>query len=181
MPSLTFEEVTRFSEFKPKVFIETGTYLGDTINNMLPYFDKLYSIELSPHYTEISKNRFKNNNNVSIITGDSSEVLNSLSKLVKESVFFWLDGHWSGGNTARGKKDCPLIEELNEIMTNFKSKCVVAIDDIRLFGTNINEDWHNITREVILKIVENRLESCKYYPSNMVPEDRMVLILKELE
>lgn len=180
MPSLSFKEITEFSEFKPNIFIETGTYLGDTINNMLPYFDKIYSIELSPYYAEISQNRFKNDSNVIIINGDSSEILKYLCKLVKEPAFFWLDGHWSGGDTAQGNKDCPLIEELTEIMTKFKSKCVVAIDDIRLFGTNDNEDWHNITREVILKIVESRLESCKYYPSDSHPEDRMVLSLKEL-
>ena len=104
------------------------------------------------------------------------QILNELN----DSVFFWLDGHWSGGDTAQGKLDCPLIEEISIINDTCTSKCIIAIDDVRLFGTNINEDWSNITRDNILHIVKNRLLSCEYFPSNLYSEDRMILHLDQL-
>jgi hypothetical protein len=164
----------------PNVFVETGTYMGDTISNMLNHFSKLYSIELSSKYASEAVDKFKNNTNVRIIQGDSSKVLKVLVRDVNDTVFFWLDGHWSGGNTARGSLDCPLLEELHIISNDFKNECIVAIDDVRLFGTNISEDWSDITKEGILKIVKNRLVSCEYFPSSCAQDDRMILHLKAL-
>ena len=128
---------------------------------------------------EASK-RFINEEKIKILQGDSSEQLTPICKSIEEPSFFWLDGHWSGGNTAQGAKDCPLFEELSQIMEYFKPKCIIAIDDVRLFGTKNNEDWSNITRENILNIVGSRLDSCKYFPSYLYPEDRMVIVLKSL-
>jgi hypothetical protein len=45
---------------------------------------------------------------------------------------FWLDGHYSGGATARGHKDCPVLEELDAIF-NSPFEHVIYIDDARLF------------------------------------------------
>jgi len=177
MPSLTLDELKNFSNIKTPIFIETGTNIGDTINNMLNYFEQLYSIELSHELANYSKNRFKDNSNVTIIEGDSSIILNSICNQSKPT-FFWLDGHWSGGGTARGKKDCPLLEEISIINNKMKNKCIIAIDDVRLFGKKINEDWLDITRENVLNIVKERIISCKYFPSSLDQEDRMVLHLK---
>ena len=180
MPSLTFDEIKKFSEYLPDIFVETGTYMGDTVNNVLSNFDRIYSIELSQEYANLSSKRFEHIPKVKIIEGDSVQVLNGLCKNINNSVFFWLDGHWSSGNTARGPLDCPLLEELKIINSNLKSQCIIAIDDVRLFNTNINENWLNITRDNILKIVEARLESCKYYPSQLYSEDRMILHLRAI-
>jgi hypothetical protein len=181
MPSLTFQEIQTYcTPNKPRVFIETGTHMGDTINNVLNHFDKIYSIELSPTYAGKSQNRFKDQTHVTIINGDSAQILVSLCKIVQEPAFFWLDGHWSGGDTAQGSKDCPLLEEVKAINDNLMSECTIAIDDIRLFGTKQNEDWLDITREAILNIVKDRLVSCKYYPSEIHPEDRMVIQLNSI-
>ena len=179
MPSLTLNEVKHYSKWKSNVFIETGTYMGDTLYNMLHDFNKLYSIELSEKYFSQAVKRF-DDNKVTIIHGDSTIILKTLLNEVNASIFFWLDGHWSGGDTAKGNVDCPLLEEITIINDICKSKCIIAIDDVRLFGTNINENWLNVTRENILNIVKNRLISCEYYPSNLDPNDRMVLHLNGL-
>ena len=55
---------------------------------------------------------------------------------------------------------------------------LVAIDDVRLFGTKNNEDCSNITTDVILNLVKDRLISCYFFPSIYHEEDRMVLHLK---
>lgn len=178
MPSLTFNEVQLYSKWKSNIFIETGTYMGDTINNMLHHFNKLYSIELSEMYMKNAVKRFENVSNVTIIHGDSSSLLEPLSKNINDSVFFWLDGHWSGGNTAKGNLDCPLLEEIQVINDHYKNDCIIAIDDVRLFGKSLNENWSKITRENILNIVKDRLFSCEFFPSELHVEDRMVLHLK---
>lgn len=180
MPSLTFDEVRQYSKWHTNIFIETGTYMGDTLYNMIPNFNNLYSIELSEKYANQVCKRFENINKVSIIQGDSTLMLKSILNEVNDSIFFWLDGHWSGGDTAKGNLDCPLIEEITIINDNYKSKCIIAIDDVRLFGTNVNEDWSNITRDNIINVVKNRLLSCEYFPSNLDSEDRMVLHLNAI-
>jgi hypothetical protein len=178
MPALTLNELKQYSKWESDVFIETGTYLGDTLYNMQHHFNKLYSIELSEKYANVARKRF--DNKVSIIQGDSSVILKPLSNEINGSIFFWLDGHWSGGDTAQGNVDCPLMEEMKIINDNYKKRCIVAIDDVRLFGTHMNENWSNITRENILNIIKNRLLSCEYFPSQLYVEDRMVLHLKEI-
>ena len=180
MPSLTIDEVLRFSKWKSNVFIETGTYLGETISNVVNNFDRVYSIELSSNYAQKAIEKFKNNAKVKIIQGDRSVVIGDLADKVNDSVFFWLDGHWSSGDTARGDLDCPLLEEVKQINNKYKNKCILAIDDVRLFGTYVTEDWSNITRDSVLNIVKDRLVSCDYFPSHLNSEDRMVLHLRDL-
>ena len=87
----------------------------------------------------------------------------------KNNCVFFLDGHWSSGDTAKGEKDCPLIEECVGIDKTYKAKKgIVIIDDYRLFGTKINEDWKEITKESILnsfnkfKIIKETVYDDKY-------------------
>ena len=178
MPSLTYNEVKQFSlPLEPRIFVETGTYMGDTTNAISPYFNKVYSIEIQPTFVINARDRFKNNTNISILEGDSSIVLTEICPTLEMPVFFWLDGHYSSDDTGKGEKDCPLLEEVKAIYDLCKQPCVIAIDDVRLFDTNYTENWLGITREGILNIVNPRVQSVKYYPSCLYSEDRMVIIL----
>lgn len=179
MPSLTLQEIDTYCPFKTRIFVETGTYMGDTIYNVKSAYEKVYSIELNKSYVERAMRVFEHDRNVHLIHGDSSECMGPLCRSIDAPTFFWLDGHWSGGCTARGAKDCPLLEEIASIVENCKPKCVIAIDDVRLFGTHATEDWSTITRDAVLKLVGDRLETCTYFPSDIHPEDRMVLVLRE--
>lgn len=179
MPSLTWEEVQKFSPFKTELFIETGTFMGDTVCNMKHYFNTLYSVEVNEHYANGAMERFKNDKHVFIIHGDSSQVLLPLCKSINSPAFFWLDGHWSGGDTGKGEKDCPLLEELEHIYLHCNEQCIIAIDDARLFGTKVNEDWTTITEQNVLAILQGRIESYRYYPSHLDANDRLVIVLKK--
>ncbi len=64
--------------------------------------------------------------------GDSGEVLKQLIPVLSSQAIFWLDGHYSGGLTAKGAKECPGYEELNAIF-NSSIEHVICIDDARLF------------------------------------------------
>ena len=116
-----------------QTFVETGTYLGEMINAQKNNFKQIYSIELDLKLYENAKNKFKDFNHIEILQGDSGEILKSLLPKIKEPSLFWLDAHYSAGFTARGKKDTPIIEELDSILkTEFNH--VLLIDDARYFS-----------------------------------------------
>jgi hypothetical protein len=180
MPSLSYSDIRRMTPEVLHTFIETGTFMGATTSAMIPYFNKIITIELSAEIANWVRYRFSATPNVTALQGDSTDILPKICKDITEPTFFWLDGHWSGGITAQGKKDCPLIEEVDAINTYCKSRCVIAIDDVRLFGKKINEDWTDITSEKILNIVKKRIDSYNYYPSELDPKDRLIITLNAL-
>lgn len=135
-------------------FIETGTFYGDTAANLSSHMNSVYTIELSTEYYHNFCQRVVNEQlrNVKPYFGDSAVVLPTLLQSLdqSDSVVFWLDGHWSSGNTAKGPKDCPLVEECLAIDNNYKAHSgLVMIDDLRLFGTKANEDWSDISIDAI--------------------------------
>jgi hypothetical protein len=118
--------------YKLEILVETGTYLGDMIWAQKDYFRKIYSIELSEQLFIKAKKRFKNKSQVKLIQGDSSEKINQILNEIQSPALLWLDGHYSGGITAKGNKACPIYAELNQIF-NSPFSHLVLIDDARLF------------------------------------------------
>lgn len=115
-------------------FIETGTYLGDTLAAMRRVFEKAYSIELSEELYNRARQRFANDKNVTLLLGNSAEKLIELENVVNDGAnIFWLDAHWSGGITARAGENTPLIKELRAIQRFELQKSVIMIDDVRYF------------------------------------------------
>ena len=51
----------------------------------------------------------------------------------KRPVLFWLDGHYSGGDTAKGELDTPVSVELDSILESPVKGHVILIDDARCF------------------------------------------------
>ena len=119
-------------------FVETGTYLGDTLSCIARRGNvECTSVELADEYYEAAKKRFPSNANVTLIQGDSGAVLPIVVSALKESALFWLDGHYSGGNTAQGRADTPVSSELRAILDSAIKTHVILIDDARCFdGTH---------------------------------------------
>jgi hypothetical protein len=113
--------------------VETGTYKGDMVEAQKTIFDKIISIELGFDLFEKAKERFKYDKNVIIVQGDSGKVLPLILKEINEPVIFWLDGHYSGGITAKGDKKCPILEELDAILNDKRFNHILLIDDARCF------------------------------------------------
>lgn len=135
-----------------QTFIETGTLIGDTVVGLSSQFNKLHTIEISEHYHNISTDRIKNEglSNIKTHLGDSVKVLPKILSRLNTNTIFWLDGHWSSGDTGRGEKDCPLIEECSLIDQKYKPEhAIILIDDYRLFGTNLDQDWSEISIDTI--------------------------------
>ena len=102
------------------IFIETGTLIGETILSMEDNFNKLYTIEIDETlYNNIKKNY--NRNKINFILGDSTVIFQQLLPTIKQNTIFFLDGHYSGGNTGFGKIHVPLYDEISLIncLTNF--------------------------------------------------------------
>jgi hypothetical protein len=121
-----------FKEFVNPVFVETGSYMGDGIQQALDAgFKRVISIELSDKYYEICRSRFSGDSRVSLVKGDSALVLFDAIKDVKERITFWLDGHHSCGDTALGVHWAPLIQELDAIKMHSRNDHTILIDDMR--------------------------------------------------
>ena len=121
--------------FRPRTFVETGTYRGDTLAAVAPLVDRAVSIELDPALAACARRRVARLDHVEIRTGDSAAELGEVLASIEGAALFWLDGHYSGGPTA-GEGGCPLLDELDAIL-NCECDHVILIDDIRLFdGTN---------------------------------------------
>lgn len=115
-------------------FVETGTYFGDTIASMEPFFDVLISIELSADFVTASRTRFAKSTKISIIQGDSASGLPwALQQIGEQPALVWLDAHYSGGKTARGESNTPVADELSVLLNMRAAKDVILIDDIRYF------------------------------------------------
>jgi len=128
MPS----KVENFKKYSNPVFIETGSFMGDGIQQALEAgFQKVISIELAEKYYNICKERFKEDPRVSIYKGDSYKVLPDIISKIEERITFWLDGHHSCGDTALGDYWSPLIHELDAIKTHSIKDHTILIDDMR--------------------------------------------------
>ena len=122
--------------YELKVFVETGTYRGDMVQAMKPLFDKIYSIELGDELFAKAQRRFEQDTHVELIHGDSGKELGRIMERLQQPALFWLDGHYSAGDTARGEKDTPLYEELEQILRAPDLGHVIVIDDARCFGSD---------------------------------------------
>ena len=128
--------IRSFAMGRRTVFVETGTFRGDMIAAVRPYFDQLFSIELHAELGAQAARRFSADRAVMILIGDSGEHLKSLVQSIDRPAVYWLDGHYSGFRTARGDTDTPISQELDAVLGHGTPDDVVLIDDARLFGTD---------------------------------------------
>jgi hypothetical protein len=124
-------------KFSIEDFVETGTYLGDTLCYIAKYGVRCTSIELSPALYQAACTRFRSYKNVRLMQGDSGQRLPELINEINKPVLFWLDGHYSSGITASADTHTPVRIELEAILSHPIKQHVILIDDARCFdGTN---------------------------------------------
>ncbi len=147
-------------EFKPVKLIETGTYLGNTLEFLLSFKIPTYSVEINEKYYLIAKSRFINQKNLNLYLDNSTTFLTSLSN-IDEEVFVYLDSHWY--------EDLPLEQEL-QILSKLKD-VIILIDD---FKVPEFDDWNfdvygntNLTIENVRFPSEFEI----YFPSYSAKQD----------
>lgn len=116
-----------------ETFIETGTLYGDMDYAMKDRFKHIYSIELNEDLWRRAVHRFRHYGHIQILHGDSGEVLPRILRQVSTKCLFWLDGHYSGGITAKGLTETPIMQEIQAILQHPIKGHVLLIDDARCF------------------------------------------------
>jgi len=179
MPSLKYNEIveitSNFTQFDltNMSFYESGTYYATTTLQMQPYFKKIFTIEVSLNIFENTHKHLSQYNNITHINGATEDIIKDIIiNNPKEEFIFFLDGHYSSGDTGSSNIEVPLLEELTQINTYYKKKGIIIIDDYNLFQTNSNEDWSNITIDNVLKCFTNN----KIY-TYFIQNNRMIIIL----
>jgi hypothetical protein len=138
VPSLEEQEkreflLTLLQRHGLSVFIETGTYLGHTAAFMAPHVARCVTVELDPALHEEATRRLAHLQNVQPLLGDSGDSLAAVLQTVDTPALFWLDAHYAGGRTAKGRVDSPIEAELQAIFAHPIQSHVIAIDDARAF------------------------------------------------
>jgi len=119
-----------------RTLVETGTCYGDMVEAVRRDFERVYSIELSEDLHAEARRRFRGRSNVVLVQGDSAVELADVIRSLEGPALFWLDGHYSGADTAKGEQETPVLAELRHIFAEGNATHVVIVDDARLFGTD---------------------------------------------
>jgi DNA repair exonuclease SbcCD ATPase subunit len=133
--SLDIKLVEELKQVLPlSIFVETGTFEGETVNQVHHLFDEIYTVELADEYYQKASRRFEANASIKVFQASSDSFLKDLSDSLRDkSVLYWLDAHWCvAEGTAGQESQCPLLEELAAI-ESLNSESVILIDDARLF------------------------------------------------
>lgn len=149
------ENVPNIADYK--VFVETGTYKGETIRAMAEYFDELYTFEIHPDMYQYSLSQ-NTSPKINYLFGDSVSLLPktiSVYNLQDKKCLFFLDAHISGHDSGYNPAhQVPLIEEIQIIANQIKSPCVLCLDDARFFTANDKPwDWSHISIDKIKSII----------------------------
>jgi len=145
-PEFIKHEVIKNSNLKDCLWIESGTYYGDTTKILSKISDKVVSIEADERLSKLAIKRFEKIKNIEIVMGKSEELLKNI--LIKnynfKNICIYLDAHLCQDHLINKKTfgdentGTPIKIELNFIeseKSNF-SNINLLIDDIRLFDAN---------------------------------------------
>ena len=161
---------TIFSRFKNdlNILIETGTWLGDGIQNALNCgYGKVYSCDIDSEMVNNAKEKYKNYN-VEILNNNSVVALELILKDINERCLIYLDAHvMPTGNAALEfsnhhlelsekfqSKICPIIEELFVVSKHHVKNHTLIIDDLHCFGTWMFE---GLTEEEVISYVRENI------------------------
>lgn len=177
------------------VFVETGTLAGDTVFAMEPLFDRLYTIEIKEEYYCSTQQRYleaiaasvePRKTKIQFLLGDSSSVLPDILPQLDTNCIFFLDGHWSAGDTGKGDKDCPLMEEFAAIRDHCAHEAIIIVDDCRMFGVGptLSDarfnlcDWEDIHLEPLLAVLQSRITQTYFLDSSFAANDRLIIHIR---
>lgn len=124
-----------FQERAHETFVESGTYLGDTVAFFVPHARRIVSVEIEPSLHAAARRRFSAEPHVDIVFGDAADCIPRILAGLEEGCMLWLDGHFSGGETGRGDQEEPVIRVLGGLRDlRLEGPFTVVVDDLRLFG-----------------------------------------------
>ena len=119
------------------IWIETGTFLGETTKMLSSLSRKVITILPSEDLFLRASKKFAADSHVQVLNGDSETLIRGVLEVCNSSVGLWLDGHYSGGETFKGHQVTPILDELEAVQdfVNAGGSGVVFVDDVRLFDS----------------------------------------------
>ena len=147
-PSPTFikQKILESHNIYNSVWIETGTYYGETTLFLSKISKKVISIEADKRLFNITYDKFKLIKNIEIHLGESQKLLNNILLENKnfKNINIFLDAHLCNDHKKKiktfgiSKKSTPIMLELMIIKKYLKNlkNIKIFIDDIRLFNSN---------------------------------------------
>lgn len=160
--------------YGPKIFIETGTYRGDTVKAMLKtsLFEQIHTVDIYEDRVENAQQRFASFRFIHCWHGDSAVVLPDVLAQIKEPALLWLDAHHSGKQIARvkGLIETPIKAELQAVLQHPHDHVILIDDasyykkygkkiaeypttsDLRDMVTQYRPDWEFVEMEDIIRI-----------------------------
>jgi hypothetical protein len=154
LPNLMKQQVVKeyAREFHFRTLIETGTYYGAMVSATKDDFARIISIELDQTFYERAKRKFAKFEHISIIQGDSGEVLGKVLPNITEPCLFWLDAHYSGGLTAKGRIETPIVQELQQVLRHPGAGHIILIDDAGCFVGRNDYPTIEALRELVVRM-----------------------------
>jgi len=126
-----------FQERGHRVFIEAGTYRGNTVAFFLSHADEITSVELQDGLYADAVRRFAAHPKVTIVHGDALTEIPRVVAEVSRPPLVFLDGHFSMQGTAVGTEMEPARAMLPALGRAAPPGTTVVIDDLRLFGSGM--------------------------------------------
>ena len=172
-------------------FVETGTFLGQTVVGLASHFEELHTIEVDSCCYEAAKlAAWKAARPVHFHLGHSAHILEKILPSLGPAVFY-LDAHYSGSVTGGVFSEVPLLEELIVLNKYFQHAGLVVIDDMDLFNKmnsfemvsgksgkscgSRTSDWRSINCESISKCFTADRVQCSFPTAS---GDRFILCLR---
>lgn len=118
-------------KFGIRLAIETGTYTGQSTFFLAKRFKGVITIDINEKFQKLAIMEH-GLPNVSFLVGDSREKLPFIMKQINEPCIFWLDAHQTFQNYGEVPDDCPILEEIETIISHHYQHFILA-DDINTF------------------------------------------------
>lgn len=164
------------------LFVETGTFQGDTLALARRHVARCESVELSPQLFAQARRRFAGDAGAELACGPSPEFLRERrARHQAAPALFWLDAHWCVADQAGGAdSQSPLLEEMAAI-ERLHPDSALLIDDARLYlcpppkPHRLGDwpDWHDITRALTALSPAHRAvvfnDVIVFYPARIRP------------
>ena len=176
------ERLLRFfkAQLPLELFVETGTFRGDTLALARPFFQRCLSVELSSELHRQAQARFAGVEGVEVLCGPSPELLRARQAGHQAiPTLFWLDAHWCVAEHTSGEESqSPLLGELRAL-GGLHRDSVVLIDDARLYQCPPPQphrfadwpEWHDLVRTLLELSPGHRLavfdDVIAFYPAQL--------------
>jgi hypothetical protein len=131
-------------DYDIKMFVETGTGIGDTVDFVNGCIPIIYSIEIIPEIANKAQNRFAYHDSIEIVNAESVDGLKKIVEPDNAGTLYFLDAHFPGADFGYAKYDSeknkdkriPLQKEIETIVKlrgeAIKNDCFI-IDDLRVY------------------------------------------------